>query len=132
MYLFAGTTKFTDAYLAGLRLLTDYQDSDTKGMTFVFCNAEGNPLSIQNITSRLWAPLLRNLNLPYRKIYQTRHTAASLWLAAGENVMWVSKVLGHADVHTTLTRYAAYSRDLTRQDGSAFEALLEQKMGKKL
>ncbi len=104
------------------------QEKRTKGMEFVFCNGEGNPLSLQNVTNRVWKPLLRLLDLPYRKLYQTRHTAASLWLAAGENVMWVSRMLGHADIHTTLTRYAAYTRDLTRRDGSAFEALLNQNL----
>ena len=72
---------------------------------------------------------MRLLDLPYRRLYQTRHTAATLWLAAGENVLWVSEMMGHADPHVTLQKYAKYAPDLTRRDGSAFEALLAQKMG---
>jgi integrase len=74
--------------------------------------------------------LLRLLDLPYRRLYQTRHTAATLWLAAGENALWVSQVLGHADPHVTFQKYAKYAPDLTRRDGSAFEALLAQQSQK--
>lgn len=41
---------------------------------FVFCNMEGNPINLNNFTKRVWAPLLRHLNLDYRKPYMMRHT----------------------------------------------------------
>jgi integrase len=105
------------------------QQKRTGGMEWVFCNGEGKNLQINNVSNRVWKPLLRLLDLPYRRLYQTRHTAATLWLAAGENVLWVSQMLGHADPHVTLQKYAKYAPNLTRRDGSAFEALLAQKMG---
>lgn len=104
------------------------QEKRTGGMEYVFCNGEGNPLSIQNVNMRVWKPLLRLKNLPYRRLYQSRHTAAALWLAAGENVLWVSQVLGHSDPTVTLQKYAKFAPDLTRRDGSAFEALLNERM----
>ncbi len=105
------------------------QHKRTGHMECVCCNVEGNQLQINNVSNRVWKPLLRLLDLPYRRLYQTRHTAATLWLAAGENVLWVSEMMGHADPHVTLQKYAKYAPDLTRRDGSAFEALLAQKMG---
>jgi integrase len=102
------------------------QHKRTGKMEWVFCNADGNQLQINNVSNRVWKPLLRLLDLPYRRLYQTRHTAATLWLAAGENVLWVSQVLGHSDPHVTFQKYAKYAPDLTRRDGSAFEALLAQ------
>ncbi len=96
----------------------------TGEMEWVFCNGEGKNLQINNVSNRVWKPLLRLLGMPYRRLYQTRHTAATLWLADGENVLWVSQVLGHADPHVTFQKYAKYAPNLTRQDGSAFEALL--------
>jgi integrase len=39
--------------------------------------------------------LLRHLGLALRRHYQTRHTAATLWLAAGEAPAWIASVLGH-------------------------------------
>ena len=107
------------------------QQKRTSGMEYVFCNGEGNPLSIQNVNNRVWKPLQRLHNLPYRRLYQSRHTAAALWLAAGENVLWVSQVLGHSDPTVTLQKYAKFAPDLTRRDGSAFEALLNQKLDNK-
>ena len=104
------------------------QHKRTGNMEWVFCNGEGKQLQINNVSNRVWKPLLRLLDLPYRRLYQTRHTAATLWLAAGENVLWVSQVLGHADPHVTFQKYAKYAPDLTRRDGSAFEALLNQKL----
>lgn len=50
---------------------------------FVFCNREGKPLEHNNVTKRIWYPLLTRLGLEKRRPYQTRHTAATLWLAAG-------------------------------------------------
>ena len=105
------------------------QHKRTGGMEWVFCNGEGKNLQINNVSNRVWRPLLKLLQFPYRRLYQSRHTAATLWLAAGENVLWVSQVLGHADPHVTFQKYAKYAPDLTRRDGSAFEALLAQKMG---
>lgn len=107
------------------------QHKRTGNMEWVFCNGEGKQLQINNVSNRVWKPLLRLLDLPYRRLYQTRHTAATLWLAAGENALWVSQVLGHADPHVTFQKYAKYAPDLTRKDGSAFEALLTQKLNDK-
>lgn len=106
------------------------QHKRTGKMEWVFCNGDGNQLQVNNVSNRVWKPLLRLLDLPYRRLYQTRHTAATLWLAAGENALWVSQVLGHADPHVTFQKYAKYAPDLTRRDGSAFEALLAQQSQK--
>jgi len=92
---------------------------------FVFCNAEGNPLNYRNVSKRVWHPLLRHLGLPRRKPYQTRHTAATLWLAAGENPEWIAHQMGHATTEMLFRVYSRYVPNLTRQDGSAFEQLLE-------
>jgi len=64
---------------------------------YVFCNREGNPIDNKNFVNRVWAPLLRNLGLEIRRPYQMRHTAATLWLAAGENPEWLARQLGHAN-----------------------------------
>lgn len=43
------------------------------------------------------ATLLVQLKLTARKPYQSRHTAATLWLAAGEAQEWIGKQLGHVN-----------------------------------
>ena len=91
---------------------------------YVFCNREGEPLDHNNVTNRIWYPLLRHLGLRKRRPYQTRHTAATLWLAAGENPQWIARQLGHASTEMLFKVYARFVPNLTRQDGSAFERLL--------
>jgi len=76
------------------------------------------------VSRRVWHPLLRFLNLPRRKAYQTRHTAATLWLAAGENPEWIARQLGHSTTEMLFRVYSRYVPNLTRKDGSAFERLL--------
>lgn len=93
---------------------------------FVFCTREGTPFEHNNITKRVWYPLLRYLGLKPRRPYQTRHTAATLWLACGENPQWIARQLGHSSTEMLFKVYARFVPNLTRQDGSAFERLLLQ------
>lgn len=91
---------------------------------YVFCNRTGAPLQHRNVTNRVWYPLLRLLRLPERRPYQTRHTAATLWLAAGENPEWIARQLGHTTTEMLFRVYSRFVPNLTRRDGSAFERFL--------
>ena len=91
---------------------------------YVFVNNAGNPLEYNNVSRRIWHPLLRFLELPRRKAYQTRHTAATLWLASGENPEWIARQMGHTTTEMLFRTYSRYVPNLTRKDGSAFENLL--------
>ncbi|WP_347456105.1 DUF3596 domain-containing protein [Acinetobacter thermotolerans] len=93
---------------------------------FVFCNRDGGPLDYRLVNKRVWHPLLRFLGLTPRRAYQTRHTAATLWLAAGENPEWVARQLGHSTTEMLFRVYSRYIPNVTRRDGSAFEAMLEK------
>jgi integrase len=93
---------------------------------YVFCNREGKPLDNKNFTDRTWYPLLRHLNLQKRRPYQMRHTAATLWLAAGESPEWIARQLGHTTTEMLFKVYSRFVPNLTRQDGSAMERLLEK------
>ena len=93
---------------------------------YVFCNMNGHALSHRNVTKRIWHPLLKRLKLTPRKPYQSRHTAATLWLAAGEAPEWIAKQLGHANTQMLFTVYSRFVPNLTRQDGSAIESLISK------
>ncbi len=95
-----------------------------KDIEWVFCTRNGKPISVRNFTYRIWKPLLKHLGLVYRHPYQTRHTAATLMLAAGESPEWVARVLGHTTTQMLFTTYSRYVPNLTRQDGSAMARLL--------
>lgn len=91
---------------------------------FVFCNSQGNPLEYRNVNRRIWKPTLALLGLKHRRAYQTRHTAATLWLAAGENPEWIARQMGHSSTEMLFRVYSRYVPDVTRQDGSAIDNLL--------
>lgn len=101
------------------------QHKVTKQSDFVFCTRQGTPLNSNNVCNRVWQPLLRHLGLTARRPYQTRHTAATLWLAAGEAPEWIARQMGHTTTEMLFRVYSRYVPNLTRQDGSAFERLLK-------
>jgi len=91
---------------------------------YVFATKEGNPLDHNNITKRVWYPLLRHLGLKQRRPYHSRHTTATLWLASGENPEWIARQMGHSNTEMLFKVYSRFIPNLTRQDGSAFERML--------
>lgn len=99
---------------------------------FVFCQKNGKCINHNNVTKRVWYPLLKRLNLEKRRPYQTRHTAATLWLASGESPEWIAKQMGHANTEMLFKVYSRYVPNLTRRDGSAFERLINTQLSKEL
>ncbi|MBU2869742.1 site-specific integrase [Colwellia sp. E2M01] len=93
---------------------------------YVFCNTKGGNIDHNNTTKRVWYPLLARLKIARRRPYQTRHTTATLWLAAGESPEWIAKQMGHASTEMLFKVYSRFVPNLTRKDGSAFEVLLEK------
>lgn len=72
-------------------------------------------------------PALARAELPAIRVHDLRHTAASLWLAAGFPPYQVSRWLGHASVVTTDTIYshlypADYAQHIARFERFASEA----------
>ena len=92
---------------------------------FVFVTRNGTPFNHRNITQRVWYPTLKACGLRERVPYQTRHTAATLWLGAGENPEWIARQMGHTTTEMLFRVYSRYVPNLTRQDGSAFDLLLK-------
>lgn len=77
--------------------------------TFVFLNDEQRHyFDAKNIRSGLWKKVLRNANVKYRTVYHTRHTFCSINLQNGEDIIWVSRVLGHKNPRITLERYTKF------------------------
>src|SRR5690606_23352907 len=94
---------------------------------YVFCTRDGSPIDAHNFANRVWYPLLAYLGLKRRRPYQTRHTAATLMLAAGENPEWIARLMGHANTQMLFTVYSRFVPNLTRQDGLAFAGLVSGK-----
>lgn len=107
--------------------LEEQVTNDTSDSPFVFPAREGQPIRYRNLSFRVWYPTLEKAGLRRRKPYQTRHTAATLWLASGENPEWIARQMGHSTTKMLFTVYSRYVPNLTRQDGSAMETLLTQR-----
>ncbi len=91
---------------------------------FVFLTESGRPFNDYYVRDK-FKFLLKLARLKYRAPKQMRHTFATHAISLGENISWVSKMLGHASVEITAKRYNRYVQNLTRQDGS----LLAKKWG---
>lgn len=64
-----------------------------------------------SIRKYYWLPLLKRLKLPARDFYNTRHTFASIMISKGEDILWVSKMLGHSQTSMTLDVYSKFRED---------------------
>lgn len=91
---------------------------------FVFATIFGEPLDAHNITARVFKPLLRMAGLPDIRLYDLRHSAATLRLANGENPKIVSEMLGHSSVVLTLDTYSHVLPEMQGASAARLEALL--------
>lgn len=56
-----------------------------------------------------WAKLLSDLDVPYRKIYNTRHTFITAMLKSGElSVLEIAQIVGHSNSKMILENYARF------------------------
>lgn len=79
-----------------------YQQND-----LVFATPEGGPLAPRNLKRRHFRPILERAKLPTDfRLYDLRHSCATLLLAAGEHPKVVSERLGHAGITLTLDVYS--------------------------
>lgn len=85
---------------AKLGLGPSYRDSD-----LIFANEIGRPLLVENVRRRYFDPILKAAGLPLIRLYDLRHTSATLFLASGEHPKVVAERLGHASTNLTLDTY---------------------------
>jgi len=73
----------------------------------VFATFEGAPHHSRNLARRHFLAILSSAKLPLDfRLYDLRHSYATLLLVAGENPKVVSERLGHASVVLTLDTYS--------------------------
>ncbi|MEW5921148.1 MAG: tyrosine-type recombinase/integrase [Bacillota bacterium] len=97
----------------------DYQDHG-----LVFTSENGNPADLRHIVNRHFKPLLKDAGLPDIRLYDLRHTCATLLLMAGENPKVVSERLGHASVTMTLDTYSHVLPDMQEKATKKLEFML--------
>lgn len=100
------------------------------GGGLIFPAPEGGVWNPTNYRERVWRPALLAAGLEYRALDNTRHTFATLALAAGAPINDVSKQMGHTKIQTTLHHYSRYinttdDRYLALLDAFAAESVAE-------
>jgi len=78
----------------------------SRPIDFVFASATGSPLYWRNVARRGLGAALEAARLEHVRWHDLRHTFASLLIAQGANVVYVSRQLGHASPDITLRVYA--------------------------
>lgn len=102
------------------RRAEDYADHD-----LVFATSKGLPLRARNLTRRHLRPTLRAAGLPDTlRLYDLRHTTASLLLAAGVSPKLISERLGHASVVLTLDVYSHVIPSMQEAAADMLETIL--------
>lgn len=86
----------------------------------IFTTAAGAPLNRTEV-SRQFTRLLRDLGIPHRRLYDCRHTAASILLAQGVAPRVVMEILGHSSYALTMDTYTHVLPVLLRDAAEAMD-----------
>lgn len=91
----------------------------------VFATLDGTPINTRNLTLRHFKPILNRAGLPANfRLYDLRHTCATLLLAANEHPKVVSERLGHASITLTLDTYSHVLPSMQQAASDKLESLL--------
>lgn len=116
-----------------LLLGAEYEDKD-----FVFASEFGRPLDGANLNNRNFRAIMAEAKLgewemdeegkqkrflPAHRVYDLRHTCATLLLRAGENPKVVSERLGHASITLTLDTYSHVLPDMQEAAAEKLEVM---------
>ena len=106
------------------RLEEEARATEVKPGDLVFTAQRGGPIQETRFVGRYFKPLLKAAGLPNIRLYDLRHTAATLALAAGVSPKIVSEQLGHASVAFTLEVYSHVLPHMQDAAAMKVEALL--------
>ena len=102
-----------------LRLGAVYQDQD-----LVFPTELGTPLAYSNLDRRHFKPVCKRAELHGFRLYDLRHSCATLLLGVGENPKVVAERLGHSTIVLTLDTYSHVLPDMQQAATDKLEKLL--------
>lgn len=86
-----------------------YKDSPNN--EYLLLSSHNKPFYSHDIIAKRFKELLLNISIKERKLYNLRHTFASTMITQGQNILWVSRMLGHKDVSITLKVYARFIKE---------------------
>jgi integrase len=106
------------------RMLAEGRDVKTG---IVFCDTAGGYQRNGNLRVNSFKPILTRAQLPDIRLYDLRHTCATLLLLADENAKVISERLGHATVQLTLDTYSHVLPTMQQRAASKMDRILGRK-----
>ncbi len=94
-----------------------------EGIDLIFKTVSGEPMNADCLAKH-FRVILELTGLPRIRLYDLRHTAATLALAAGVSPKVVSEQLGHASTAFTLDTYAHVLPHMQDEAATKVEAML--------
>lgn len=91
----------------------------------VFQNDRGKALHNSNFRTRIFLPAIEKASVPRVTLHDLRHTAASLAITNGADVITVSRMLGHTDTSMTLKRYSHFYDEKMQELSNTLNILLK-------
>ena len=90
----------------------------------IFARSTGEPLEANNLKKRYFKPILEAAGLPAIRLYDLRHTAATLRLVNGEHPKVVQEMLGHASITLTMDTYSHVLPGMQEESAARLDQLL--------
>ncbi len=91
----------------------------------VFTNGLGEPVNIYTVVEHHFKSALKRVGLPREiRLYDLRHTHATLLLLAGEHPKIVSERLGHSSIQITLDTYSHVLPTMQKGTAAKLDAML--------
>ena len=90
----------------------------------IFATPRGEPINEEYLVRKYFKPLLREAGLPNIRLYDLRHTSATLALTVGVAPKVVSEQLGHASAAFTLDTYSHVLPHMQDEAAAKMEAVL--------
>jgi integrase len=120
--------KLQNFVLEALRVLKNMQGTSGEGNCsprndLIFVTDDGMPLT-QRFVKREFRRLLAKAEIRPVRLYDLRHTAATLGIAAGVSVKVISDLLGHASISFTLECYSHVLPSIQDEAAAKVEKLL--------
>lgn len=103
-------------HLKSMLLELKGKTSYSKNSDFVFVDSQGNPKNAMSLIRNYYNKIFTVLNIPRVNWHGLRHTFASMALAQEAQIAYVSKMLGHSKISTTLDFYV-HDTERVRQEG---------------
>ncbi|MBZ5664208.1 MAG: site-specific integrase [Acidobacteriia bacterium] len=103
---------------------TAERKSDFEFSDLIFTTPRGEPINEEYLVKKHFKPILREAGLPDIRLYDLRHTFATLALTVGVPPKVVSEQLGHASAAFTLDTYSHVLPHMQAEAAAKMEAAL--------